>query len=81
MSQHFLVTLLVVVSVAAIGLFMLALLLRWRDQRDVNQQAMEHHRRLAAIRRGQRQAERRIDDLTLAAIEHLLTTTRGADLQ
>ncbi|SHV16328.1 hypothetical protein [Mycobacteroides abscessus] len=81
MSQHSLVTLLVVVSLAAIGLFTLALLLRWRDRQAMNQQAAEHHRRLAAIRRSQRQAERHIDHLTLAAIEHLLTTTRRTDLQ
>ncbi|WP_423488546.1 hypothetical protein [Mycobacteroides sp. PCS013] len=81
MSQHFLVTLLVLVSIAAIGLFALALLLRWRDQQVVNHQAMAHHRRLAAIRHTQRQAEQRIDHLTLTAIEHLLTTTRGTDLQ
>ncbi|MBF9328449.1 hypothetical protein [Mycobacteroides chelonae] len=73
-------TLLVVVSLAAIGLFSLALLLRRRDQQAVNQQAVEHHRRLATIRRAQRQAEQHIDHLTLAAIEHLLTTTRGTDL-
>ncbi|MDO3244278.1 hypothetical protein P5V67_04100 [Mycobacteroides abscessus subsp. abscessus] len=81
MSQHFLVTLLVLVSLAAIGLFALALLLRWRDQQAMNQQATAHHRRLAAIRRTQRQAERHIDHLTLTAIEHLLTTTRRTDLQ
>ncbi|SHU42481.1 Uncharacterised protein [Mycobacteroides abscessus subsp. abscessus] len=80
MSQHFLVTLLVVVSLAAIGLFTLALLLRWRDQQAAYQQAMEHHRRLVAIRRTQRQAEQRIDHLTLSAVEHLLTATRGTDL-
>ncbi|WP_100479999.1 hypothetical protein [Mycobacteroides abscessus] len=79
MSQHFLVTLLVVVSVAAFGLFALALLLRWRDQQAAYRQAVAHHRRLAAIRRTQRQAERHIDHLTLTAIEHLLTTTRGTD--
>ncbi|SKO16256.1 hypothetical protein [Mycobacteroides abscessus] len=81
MSQHFFVTLLVLVSVAAIGLFALALLLRWRDQQAVNHQTMAHHRRLASIHRTQRQAEQQIDHLTLAAIEHLLTATRGTDLQ
>ncbi|SHR30014.1 Uncharacterised protein [Mycobacteroides abscessus subsp. abscessus] len=80
MSQHFLVTLLVLVLAAAFGSLALALLLRWRDQRDVNQQAMAHHRRLAAIRRTQRQAERHIDHLTLTAIEHLVTTTHQTDL-
>lgn len=71
MSQHFLVTLLVLVSVAAIGLFTLALLLRWRDQEAMNQQAMAHHRRLVAVRRSQRQAERRIDDLVLVALTEM----------
>ncbi|MFV8275203.1 hypothetical protein D2E64_13555 [Mycobacteroides abscessus] len=81
MSQHFLVTVLVLVSIAAIGLFTLALLLRWRDQQAAYRQATERHRRLVAIRRTRRQAEQRIDHLTLAAIEHLLTTTRRTDLQ
>lgn len=81
MSQHFLVTLLVVVSLAAIGLFTLALLLRWRDQQAAYRQAAEHHRRLAAIRRTQRQAERHIDHLTLTTIEHLLTAARMSGRQ
>lgn len=81
MSQHSLVTLVVLVSIAAIGLFALALLLRWRDQQAAYRQALAHHRSLAAIRRTQRQAEQRIDHLTLTAIEHLLTATRGTDLQ
>lgn len=81
MSQHSLVTLVVLVSIAAIGLFALALLLRWRDQQAADWQAVEHHRRLAAIRCTQRSAEQRIDHLTLTAIEHLLTATRGTDLQ
>ncbi|WP_100517239.1 hypothetical protein [Mycobacteroides abscessus] len=81
MSQQFLVTLLVLVLAASLGSLALALLLRWRDQQAAYRQATAHHRRLAAIRRTQRQAERHIDHLTLTAIEHLLTTTRGTDLQ
>ncbi|RIS58108.1 hypothetical protein [Mycobacteroides abscessus] len=79
MSQHFLVTLLVVVSVAAIGLFALALLLRWRDQQAAYRQVVEHHQRLASIRRTQRQAERRIDQFTVAAIEHMVTMACNGD--
>ncbi|CPV74886.1 hypothetical protein [Mycobacteroides abscessus] len=78
MSQHFLVTLLELVSVAAIGLFTLALLLRWRDQQAVNQQAVEHHRRLAAIRRAQRQAEQHIDDLVLVALTEMAASAASA---
>ncbi len=79
MSQHFLVTLLVLVLAASLGSLALALLLRWRDRQAAHQQAVAHHRRLVAIRRIQRQAERHVDHLTLAAIEHLLTTACRSD--
>lgn len=79
MSQHLLVTLLVLVLAAAFGSLALALLLRWRDQQAAYQQVVEHHQRLASIRRTQRQAERHIDHLTLTAIEHLLTAACGSD--
>ncbi|WP_100464766.1 hypothetical protein [Mycobacteroides abscessus] len=71
MSQHFLVTLLVLVTAAAIGLFALAMLLRWRDQRVAYQQAIEHHQRLTSIRRSQRQAEQHIDALVLVALTEM----------
>lgn len=71
MSQHLLVLLLVLVSVAAIGLFALAMLLRWRDQQAAYQHTIEHHRRLSAIRRTQRQAEQHIDDLVLVALNEM----------
>ncbi|PVB15917.1 hypothetical protein [Mycobacteroides abscessus] len=81
MSQHLLVALLVLVSLAASGLFLLAMLLRWWDQQAVHQQAVGQRRRLAAIRRTQRQAERHIDHLTLTTIEHLLTAARMSGRQ
>ncbi|WP_100489909.1 hypothetical protein [Mycobacteroides abscessus] len=75
MSQHFLVTLLVLVLAAAFGSLALALLLRWRDQQVAYRQAIEHHQRLAAIRRTQRQAERHIDELVLVALTEMATSS------
>lgn len=77
MSQHFLVNLLVVVSLAAIGLFALAMVLAWRDKCLAHQHALEQQRRLATLRQCHRNAERRIDQITMAAIEHMLTLTQG----
>lgn len=74
MSQHFLVTLLMLVSLAAIGLFGLAMTLAWRDQRAARQHALEHQRRMTAICRIQRQTERRIDGLVLAALGEMAAT-------
>lgn len=78
MSQHFLVTLLVLVSLAAIGLFALALLLWWGDQQAAYQHTIEHHRRLAAIRHSQRQAEQHIDDLVLVALSEMAASAASA---
>ncbi|MDB2217385.1 hypothetical protein [Mycobacteroides abscessus] len=71
MSQHLLVALLVLTTAISAGMFLLAMLLAWRDQQAVYQQAVEHRQRLAAIRRSQRQAERRIDDLVLVALTEM----------
>ncbi|WP_100464004.1 hypothetical protein [Mycobacteroides abscessus] len=78
MSQHLLVLLLVLVTAASAGLFLLALLLRWRDQQVAYRQAIEHHQRLAAIRRTQRQAERHIDELVLVALSEMAASAASA---
>ncbi|MDO3166668.1 hypothetical protein P5V90_06820 [Mycobacteroides abscessus subsp. abscessus] len=74
MSQHFLVTMLMLVSLAAIGLFGLAMVLAWRDHRAARQHAIERHQRMAAICRIQRQAERRIGGLVLATLSEMAAT-------
>ncbi|MBN7379703.1 hypothetical protein PP348_20145 [Mycobacteroides abscessus] len=74
MSQHFLVTLLLLVSLAAVGLFGLAMMLAWRDRRAARQHAIEHCRRMTAICRIQRKAERRIDGLVLATLSEMAAT-------
>ncbi|MBB4853383.1 type II secretory pathway component PulJ [Mycobacteroides chelonae] len=81
MSQHFLVTLLVVVSLAAIGLFGLAMVLAWRDRQTARQHALKQHRRLAALRAYHRTAERRIDQISMAAMQHMLTVAQKGDPQ
>lgn len=83
MSQHFLATLLLVVSLAAIGLFVLAMVLAWREQQTARQHALERQRQLAALRAYHRHAERQIDQISRAAIQHMVTLiqqdARGGD--
>lgn len=81
MSLHLLVTLFVLVSLAATGSFVLALTLAWRNNRAAHQSALEQQRRLAALRQYHRRAERRIDQITMAAIEHVLDTAQKGDRQ
>lgn len=81
MSQHLLVTLFVLVSLAATGSFVLALTLAWRNKRAARQRALEQQRRLAALRQYHRYAERRIDQITMSAIEYMLTMAREGDRQ
>ncbi|SIM22648.1 hypothetical protein [Mycobacteroides abscessus] len=76
MSQHFLATLLMLASLAAVGLFGLAAGLAWRDYRAARQHALEHQRRLTALRAYHRHAERQIDQISRAAIGHMLTLTQ-----
>lgn len=77
MSQHLLQTLLAVVSLAAVGLFGLAMMLAWRDHRVARRHALEHQRRVTVLRQYHRHAERRIDQISMAAIEHMLTLAQG----
>lgn len=76
MSQHFLATLFVLVSLAAIGLFVLAMMLTWRDRQAARQHALEQQRQLAALRVYHRHAERQIDQISRAAIQHMVTLTQ-----
>ncbi|MBF9434669.1 hypothetical protein HA133_01800 [Mycobacteroides chelonae] len=77
MSQHLLVTLFVLVSLAAVGLFVLAMVLAWRDRQTARQHSLEQQRQLAALRAYHRHAERQIDQISMAAIEHMLTLAQG----
>ncbi|EPZ18419.1 hypothetical protein [Mycobacteroides abscessus] len=83
MSQHFLATLLMLVSLAAAGLFGLAMVLEWRDHRAARQHALEHQRRLTALHAYRRNAEQRIDQISMAALEQMRTlaqrNARGGD--
>lgn len=81
MSQHFLVTLFVLVSLAATGSFVLALTLASRNKCAARERALEQQRRLAALRQYHRRAERRIDQITMAAIKHMLNTAQKRDRQ
>lgn len=73
MSQHLLVPLLILVSLAAVGLFVLGMVLAWRDRQTARQHTLEHQRRVTVLRHHHRNAERQIDQITMAAIEHMLT--------
>lgn len=76
MSQHSLVTLLVVASLATVGLFGLAMVMAWQDRRAARQHALEHQWRLTTLRAYHRHAERQIDQISRAAIGHMLTLTQ-----
>ncbi|OHT89054.1 hypothetical protein [Mycobacteroides saopaulense] len=81
MSEHLLVVLLALLVTASAGLLLSAAVLGWRQDRLRHQQAVERHRRLVAIRRTQRKAERHIDHLTVAALESLVAATQTGDRQ
>ena len=85
MSEHLLVVLLTLLVTASAGLLLSAAVLGWlnerADQQRAHQRIATHRQRQVAIRRTQRMAEQRIDQLTMDALEYMVAATQKIDQQ